>query len=117
MINPKLNEKIILNSVSLEKYGFNTLAWNKTDAKNLIHSIMHDKIGIFGGDVYKLTSHLDPLRDNWSCRSRSGKLETKEEYYLRSKTEPLKYIENYPVKPDQNILFSITFTEDVMMPD
>ena len=115
MIDPKLNEKILLNSVSLIKYGFNTLAWNKTDAKNLINSIMHDKIGIFGGDVYKLTSHLHPLSDNWSCEPfEKNPIEVN---YLTSKLESLKYIENYPVKQDENILFSMVFTEDVMIPN
>jgi Immunity protein 40 len=74
---------------------------------------MKDEIGILGGDVYKLIStHLDPLPENWSCEPTEK--ESEGEYYLRSKSESLKYIKNYPVQPGKKILFSITFTEKII---
>ena len=81
LINP-LREKIIKNSISLEKYGINNLAWSKVDAQQLIHLIDKDKIGIFGGDVYKLTSTLESLSDNWSCEP--AELESDEEFNART---------------------------------
>jgi hypothetical protein len=110
MLKQKIKEKIVQKSISLERYGINDLAWSKEDAKNLINAIMKDKIGILGGDVYKLTpNRLEPLCDNWSCEP--TKTESEEEYYFRSKSESLRYIENYPVQPEERIIFSITFTE------
>jgi hypothetical protein len=113
--NPRvmLREKITQKSICLEDYGINDLAWSKEDAKSLINSIMKDKIGILGGDVYKLTSNrLDPLCDNWSCEPMDT--ESEEEYYFRSKSESLRYIENYSVQPGERIIFSITFTEKLI---
>lgn len=112
MLKKEIIEKITQKSISLGEYGLSELAWNKEDAKNLIDSIMKDGIGILGGDVYKLTAnHLEPLYDNWACEP--GITESEEEYYLRSKFESLKYIENYPLHPSESILFSITFTEKI----
>lgn len=106
----EIKEKITQNSISLEEYGLNDLAWSKEDATNLINSIMKDRIGILGGDVYKLTSNrLEPLYDNWACEPSAA--ESEEEYYLRSKSEALKYIENHLVQAGENIVFSIIFTE------
>jgi hypothetical protein len=113
MLNQVVKERIMQKSVPLEGYGVNDLAWNKEDAENLIDEIMEDKIGILGGDVYRLTStHLEPLPENWSCEPTEK--ESKEEYYIRSKSESLKYIKNYPVQPGEKILFSITFTEKIV---
>ena len=112
MIKQEIAKKIMRNSISLKKYGLNDLAWEKEDAQNLINEIMGDKIGILGGDVYKLTStHLTSLSENWSCESMEE--ESEEEYFFRSKSESLKYIENYPVHLGENIVFSIIFTEKI----
>ena len=113
MLKHDIKEKINKKSISLEEYGLNDLAWNKEDAEKLIHEIMTDEIGIFGGDVYKLTStNLESLTENWSCEPTDK--ESEREYYLRSKTESLKYIKNYPIQPGEKILFSITFTEKII---
>lgn len=112
MLKQEIKDKITKKSISLEGYGINDLSWSKEDAKRLINEIMKDKIGILGGDVYKLTpKRLEPLSDNWSCEP--SETESEEEYYSRSKSESLKYIENYPVEPEEKIIFSITFTEKI----
>ena len=90
MLENKIREKIIKNSISLEKYGINDFAWTKEDAKNLICMIQKDKIGILGGDVYRLTSYLEALSDNWSCEP--NRSESEEDFFVRSKEEYLKYI-------------------------
>ena len=108
----EIKEKIIEKSISLEKYGVNDLAWRREDAKNLIISIMSDEIGILGGNVCKfVSSRLEFLCDNWF--SEKKKEESNEQYYLRSKVESLKYIENYPIQLGEEIVFSITFTERI----
>ena len=113
MLKQEIKEKITQKSIPLEEYGFNNLAWNKEDAEDFIDKIMKDKIGILGGDVYRLTStHLEPLSESWSCEPTEK--ESEEEYYLRSKCESLKYIKSYPVQPGEKILFSITFTEKII---
>ncbi len=106
-----IKNKIIKDAFFLEKYGINNLAWSKDDAQKLIHLISKDKIGILGGDVYKLTSTLEPLSDNWFCEP--NKSESDEEFYVRSKEEALRYVKNYPVKEGERILFSIIFTEQI----
>jgi len=113
MLKQEIKDKITQKSISLEGYGINDLAWSKEDAKRLINEIMKDKIGILGGDVYKLTpKRLEPLSDNWVCEPMET--ESEEEYHSRSKFESLKYIENYPIEPDEKIIFSITFTEKII---
>lgn len=113
MLKQEVKEKITQNSLSLEKYGLNDLAWTKKDAQTLIQEIMKDHIGILGGDVYKLNrDRLEPLYDNWSCEPMDT--ETEEKYYLRSKIESLNYIERYPIGNAENIIFSITFTEKLI---
>lgn len=112
MLKNDIKEKIIKKAISLEKYGIDDLAWNKEDAENLIIEIMQDRIGILGGEVYQLTSkHFEPLYDNWFCEQ--ADLESEEDYYVRSKSESLTYIKNYPVQPKEKIVFSITFTEKI----
>ena len=112
MLKQEIKEKIIQKSISLEEYGLNDLAWSKEDAKKLLNEIMKDKIGILGGDVYRLTpTRLEPLPDSWSCEPMEN--EPEEHYYFRSKSESLKYIENYPVEIRERIVFSIIFTENV----
>jgi len=113
MLQQKIKEKIIQNSISLQRFGLNELAWRKKDAQNFINDIMKDKIGILGGDVYKLTpKQLEPLCDNWSCEPIAT--ESEENYHSRSKFESLKYIANYPVQKGEKILFSIIFTEKII---
>lgn len=112
MLTQKIKEKITQKSISLEKYGLNDLAWNKEDSIKLINEIIKDKIGILGGDVYKLTpGGLEILPENWSCEPTEN--ESEEEYYLRSKSESINYIENYPTQMNEKIIFSITFTERI----
>lgn len=111
MIKNEIREKIIKNSVSLEKYGIDNFAWSKENALKLIHMIEKEKIGILGGDVYKLASNLEPLSDNWSCEPKET--ESEEEFYIRSKKESLEYIENYSIEKEEKILFSIIFTEQI----
>ena len=111
-MDQQIKEKIFNKAISLEKYGINNLAWNKEDAIALIDSIMCDKVGILGGDVYKLSSRrLEPLYDNWSFEP--FKNESQKEYHLRSKIESLKYIKSYPIQLTEIIIFSIIFTEEI----
>ena len=112
MLRQEIREKILKNSLSLEKFGLNDLAWSKENAKDLIQSIKTDHIGVLGGDVYILKPlTLESAYDNWYCERKNT--ESEEEYYARSKVESLKYIENYFSDPSENIIFSITFTEHV----
>ena len=80
-----IRDKILQNSISLEGYGINDLAWTKESAKKLINEIIDDEVGILGGDIYKLShDRLEPLCDNWACEP--NKTESDEEYYFRSKS-------------------------------
>jgi hypothetical protein len=110
MIQNHIKKKILENSVSLQKFGLRDLAWNKEDVEHLISSIMLDDIGILGGDVYMIeSSHLIPTYDNWSSEPLS--CESKNDYLMRSKKIALDYINNYPINPNEMILFSLVFTE------
>lgn len=95
-MNKELKDKLNKKAISLESYGINDLAWNKEDALALITSIMSDRIGILGGDVYKINSgSLEPLYDNWSYEF--NEMESKEIQNTRSKIKSLNYIKNYPI--------------------
>src|SRR5690348_15289308 len=106
MLKREIREKIFQNALSLEEYGINGLAWSMEDAKKLINEIMKDKIGILGGDVYKvIPKRLESLSDNWFCEPKNS--ESEEQFYSRSKLESLKYIENYPIELGETIIFAI----------
>ena len=106
----EVEKKIAENAISLENFGMNELAWKKKEAEKLIASLMRDNIGVLGGDVYKIyPDRIEPLYDNWSCDSRES--ESREEYFLRSKSQALSYISSYAVSHGSNIVFSITFTD------
>lgn len=110
MIQKETKEKILQKAISLEKFGMRDLAWEKEDAKHLIMSLMFDYIGILGGDVYKVDlTRIIPTYDNWSCEQK--KEESKGDYFFRSKSETFEYINQYPVEPNEQILFSIVFDE------
>lgn len=111
MLDQKMKKIILKDSISLKKFGLNDFAWKKQDAINLIDKINFKDIGIFGGDVYQLTTRLESLSDNWSCDQKIN--EPLEEFYERSKKESLIYIQRYPVHSNECILFAITFTEQI----
>ncbi len=71
---------------------------------------MSDPIGILGGDVYKINANqLIPLYENWSCDPFNN--ETPKSHFQRSKCASIKYIEDFPIDIDENVVFSITFTK------
>ncbi len=110
MIDINVKNKIKSNSINLNNFGLNDLAWKKDEALKLINSIMSDSIGILGGDVYKIElTNLIPIYDNWSCQKKTG--ETTAEYLLRSKNEALDYIKRYPIESNEEIIFAIIYTE------
>lgn len=112
MIRKDIKEKILAHVVRLDKFGINDLTWDKESAKKLISSLMIDDIGILGGSVYKIESNkLIPMYDNWSCSPEEKEL--RKEFYHRSKIKAIEYIEKYPVYPNEEILFSIVFTERI----
>jgi len=112
MIRNHIKKKILEKAVVLDKFGMNDLTWKKDDVKILIIALQEEDVGILGGSVYKVDSgHLVPMYDNWSCDPRGE--ETRKEFCLRSKIKALEYVEKYPVYPDEQILFSLVFTEDI----
>jgi hypothetical protein len=112
MIKQKLKLKILKKAISLEKFDLFDLAWTKSDAIELIESLMNDEIGILGGDVWIFESDsLTPAYDNWYSNYEEG--ETCPEFYLRSKKRSIAYIKSYPEHCLKNKVFSMVFTEDV----
>jgi len=112
MNNPEIKQRILKNSISLKQYGLNELAWSKSEALQLITSLMNEHIGILGGDVYQISNkQLRPVYENWWCEQ--SEKETTSEYHLRSKIESKEYINDYPTNSSEQIIFSITFTEKI----
>ena len=110
MIQNQTKQKISVHAISLEKFGIRDFAWEKESVKKLINSLMFDDIGILGGDVYQIEAkRLIPTYDNWSCESKEGEL--RKDYFLRSKATALSYINNYLFDSNEEILFSLVFTE------
>lgn len=113
MIKEEIIKKLHKNSINLESFGVGELAWKKQDAMDVIISIMTETIGVLGGDVYKLDlNHLKAIGDNWFCEMRDN--ESRDEFYLRSKMETLKYIEQYPCSQADTYVFSMTFTDQIL---
>lgn len=114
VLKKEIFNMLMKKAISLEKYGLNDLAWKKEDALELIKSLMTDPIGVLGGDVYKINGdRLIPLYDNWSCDP--NKNEGQKSHFQRSKFASIKYIENYPIHSNEEIVFSITFTEHLVL--
>jgi len=112
MIPDHIKNKILEKVTSIQQFGMNDLTWDKEEAKTLITSLMPDNIGILGGSVYKIElNNLIPLYDNWYCNPIAN--ETQFEFYTRSKLKALAYIDKYPVHPNETILFSLVFTENI----
>lgn len=110
MIRDELRQKILKKSIPLEKFGINDFSWEKIDAIEMINLIQNEKIGILGGDVYRLEKdRLISTYDNWFFEPEAE--ESINSFNLRSKKESIKYIENYPIEPGEKILFAIVFTE------
>lgn len=115
MIKDFIRKKVLMNAISLEEeLGIADLAWTKADIIQLINSLMHDDdIIIIGGDVYKVESEtIIPLSDNWECEPINN--ETLDAFSKRSKIEALDYIDKYPISPNENILFSLVFNEQIV---
>jgi hypothetical protein len=75
--------------------------------------LKYESIGILGGDVYKIEcNRLISLPDSWSFEPESH--ESANSYNIRSKLETINFIQNYRIKDDENIYFSITFTEKII---
>jgi hypothetical protein len=86
------------------------LVWKKEDAIKLITLLEFEEIGILGGDVYRIEANsVIPMYDNWSCEIQEN--ERKIDFFSRSKLIAYNYINNYSVSSDENIVFSIVFTE------
>lgn len=112
MIPEHIRNKILEKITSLERFGMNDLTCEKEDAIALIHSLIEDDIGIFGGSVYKLElNRVTPMYDDWY--SEPSDEETKSNFNVRSKLEALEYISKYRVDPYENIIFSLVFTENI----
>lgn len=104
-----LEDKIFKNSISLEKYSLNDLAWNKKSALDMLNFILDENLGVFGGDVYQLTEKgIIFSGENWVSEPNEG--EDKNAFFLRSKLEAIKYIQAFPVEEGENIVFAIVFT-------
>jgi hypothetical protein len=85
---------------------------SETDEKGLIYQDALDaillakdeNIPIYGGDVYvQDRKRIKPAYANWYCDLRNG--EGYEEYCRRTWNEAQKYINSYPQKYSEKILF------------
>ncbi|MCH9633989.1 MAG: hypothetical protein S4CHLAM7_07230 [Chlamydiae bacterium] len=109
MIKKSLENKILKNSISLEKYSLNDFAWDKKSALDMLNSILNEDLGVLGGDVYQMTEkRLISNGENWFSEANEG--EDKRAFFLRSKLEAIKYIQQFPVGEEENIIFAIVFT-------
>ncbi len=104
-----IDKEIKDKAISLEKYGLNEFAWSADNAIEFLESLTKASVGVYGGDVYQLTSDgLKYLYDNWSCEMFDH--ESKDSFYARSLRESIKYIKNYPIANGSNILFVLVLT-------
>lgn len=116
MIRNDIIKKILQNAILLEEQDIGDLAWKKEDLIQLVNSLMDDDIIILGGDVYKIDEEdLTFLGDNWSCTPKEN--ETRDVYAKRSKIITLEYVNKYPIKPREKIIFSMTFNEQIAFDD
>ena len=115
MRKKEIENELFKKIISLEKFGLHDLAWEKEEAVKIVQLLINENAGILGGDVYHLVDDkLEFFGDNWSCKPNEN--ETKPEFFLRSKKNSLKYIEDYPLSSKGKAVFSITFTEQFNKP-
>ena len=109
----KLSQKWIDIAVNLGSIGVNQLAWNRKDALDLLQNIQEADIGILGGDLYvQEGDSISSTGDNWYCERIPD--EDDQSYYARSKLESIQFINKKTDIEDENSLFVLVMTEQLI---
>lgn len=88
---------------SLLSLGINEYVWNKDDIKEILEELLEMKVGVLGGDVYKLErENIKMTYDSWYIND-----DNSETFYQISILKALKYIENYEKNNCGDFLYSI----------
>jgi len=106
-----LPKKMLSKALSLNSIGICNVAFRYRDITLLIDILRSHKICILGGDVVELATNNSPTLnyDNWATERGPG--EAFEDLRERSYLETIKYIENYPKKEEENILFALVIDD------
>ena len=110
----KLPKRFIKKGFSLKNYGLSEMGWGRNDAIEIIDYLYSQNYltGILGGDVYLIiNTDADSLGDNWFSKKKED--ENYSDYKKRSLLEAKKYIEKYPIKMNEKIIFVFVFSEIV----
>ena len=90
-ITSVISKELLKKGISLLSLGINEYAWNKDNIKDIFEELSKRKIGILGGDVYKIENETIKMTfDSWYMNKDSS-----EEFYQKSKLRALSYIEDY----------------------
>jgi hypothetical protein len=108
-VNKKMRKKFVafLNDKGVKIPDTDDIGLKYHDALDAILLAKDENIPIYGGDVYVQDNRkIKPAYANWYCDLRNG--EGYEEYCGRTWSEAQKYINNYPQKYSEKILFVLT---------
>lgn len=90
-ITSVISKELLKKGISLLSLGINEYAWDKDNIKDIFEELSKRKIGILGGDVYKIENETIKMTfDSWYMNKDSS-----EEFYQKSKLRALSYIEDY----------------------
>ena len=90
-ITSVISKELLKKGISLLSLGINEYAWDKDNIKDIFEELSKRKIGILGGDVYKIENETIKMTfDSWYMNKDSS-----EEFYQKSKLRALRYIEDY----------------------
>ncbi len=91
VITNVISNELLKKGISLLSLGINEYAWDKDNIKEIFEELSKRKIGILGGDVYKIENeNIKMTFDSWYMNKDSS-----EEFYQKSKLRALRYIEDY----------------------
>ena len=89
-ITSVISKELLKKGISLLSLGINEYAWDKDNIKDIFEELSKRKIGILGGDVYKIENETIKMTfDSWYMNKDSS-----EEFYQKSKLRALSYIED-----------------------
>ena len=86
-----VSNKLLKKGISLTSLGINEIAWAKDDIKKIMEELGTKKIGILGGDVYRIDGEKIKITcDGWYMND-----DDSEKFYQNSREKALNYIEDY----------------------
>ncbi len=103
-LNRILSSELLQQGVDLKSLGINEYAWDSDTIKKVFDELARKRIGILGGDVYKISGNrIEVTCDNWYANHDGS-----DDFYQKSRIIALEYIDKYEKNNCGKYIYSIT---------